>query len=61
MVKIRNKNELKCLKIGLNRVGWYVCTLLILSSCAKYKVEIDNTIWGSNEQEIYTTEKQWDI
>ena len=58
MVKIRNNNELKCLKIGLKRMGWYVCTLIILSSCAKYKVEIENTIWGSNEQEIYPIEKQ---
>ena len=30
MVKIRDKNELKCPKIGFKRVGWYISTLLIL-------------------------------
>ena len=58
MVQNPNKNELKCPKIGFIRVGCYVCTLLILSSCAKYKVEIERTIWGSNEQEIYPIEKR---
>jgi len=31
---------------------------LMLSSCATYKVEIGEPIWGSNEQEIYPIEKQ---
>tara|TARA_R100000742_G_C4204568_1_gene32700 strand:+ start:354 stop:473 length:120 start_codon:yes stop_codon:yes gene_type:complete len=30
----------------------------LLSSCATYKVEIGNPVWGSNEQEIYPIEKQ---
>lgn len=43
MVKIRDKNELKCPKIGFKRVGWYVSTLLILP-ISLYAETTDNLI-----------------
>ena len=52
MAKIRDKNELKYPKIGFKRLGWYVCTLLILpiSLCAETtdNLIINSTFEGGN-------------
>ena len=49
MVKIRNNNELKYPKIGFKRLGWYVCTLLIIPIVGLSEVKVtDNLIKNNN-------------
>jgi hypothetical protein len=48
MAKIQNNNELKCPKIGFKRLGWYVCTLLIIPIIGLSEVRVtDNLINNS--------------
>ena len=49
MVKIRNNNDLKYPKIGFKRLGWYVCTLLIIPIVGLSEVKVtDNLIKNNN-------------
>ena len=51
MVKIRNNNELKYPKIGFKRLGWYVCTLLIIPIVGLSEVKVTDNLINNNNFE----------